>query len=147
MSDNAFLNEFKSKFDEFREIEASIVVGKFKDNACTKAFALLRDMELCYASGAYYACLIIACASIEACLNHEFGDGGFLKAKLEQSGYAPEADWLRETRNKIVHQNDHSVVKFHLLEEDEEELKDLCRRAFALVHTIYYHPSKQSSSA
>jgi len=99
-------------------------------------------MELCYASGAYYACLVIACTSIEACLNHEFGDDGALKTKLEQSGYAPEADWLRVIRNKIVHRNDHSIVKFHLMDENEQELKELCRKAFALVHTIYYNPIK-----
>ena len=144
MSDQDFLQEFMARFNEFRLIEAKLVLGKFKDNSCQKAFSLLHDMELTYAAGAYYACLIIACTSIEACLNHELGNEGNLKNKLEKSGYTSEADWLREVRNAIVHKNDSSVVRNHFDEEHEEYLKKLCRKAFVLVHTVYFEPIKST---
>lgn len=147
MSDQEFLKDFKEKFNEFRTIEAGLVRGKHKENSCTKAFSLLHDMELSYAVGAYYACLIIACTSIEACLSHEFGNDGNLQSKLEQSGYSSEADWLRKIRNAIVHKNDDSIVKHHFSEEHEKELQDLCRRAFVLVHKIYYEPIKSAEPA
>lgn len=56
MSPLDFLQDFKEKINEFRTIEADLVQGKHKDNACTKAFSLLHDMELSYAAGAYYSC-------------------------------------------------------------------------------------------
>ncbi|WP_079202882.1 hypothetical protein [Pseudomonas sp. CC6-YY-74] len=147
MSDQELLKSFKDKFKEFRTIEASLVFGRYKDDSCTKAFSLLRDMELSYAIGAYYACLVIACTSIEACLSHEFGDKGTLGSKLEKAGYTTEANWLREVRNSIVHKNDSSIVQHHFSEEHEQELKELCRKAFVLVHTIYYEPVKNTEPA
>ena len=147
MSDQELLDSFKEKFKEFRAIEARLVSGKHKDNSCTKAFSLLRDMELSYAIGAYYACLVIACTSIEACLSHEFGDKPTLDNKLKRSGYAAEANWLRNVRNAIVHKNDSSIVQHHFSEEHEQELKELCQKAFVLVHTIYYEPVKRTEPA
>lgn len=140
--DHEYLKKFNSRFSEFRAIEASIVAGKRKENSCGKAFSLLYDMELCFAAKAYFACLIIACAAIEACLNHEFGNEGNLKSKIVRSGYEAEADWLRIIRNKIIHKNDSTIVSHFLVGKQEEELKVKCKNALKLVHEIYYNPIK-----
>ncbi|EJG1899381.1 hypothetical protein [Vibrio parahaemolyticus] len=140
--DARYLDEFNQRFVEFRAIEADVVMGKRTENGCGKAFALLDNMELSYASGAYYGCLVLACTAIEASLNHEFGDAGNLKSKIEMSGYGEEIDWLRLLRNKIIHKNESSIVEYVVDDQQESELKELCKLAFIMAHTIYFDPKK-----
>ena len=138
-----YLNKFNERFDEFRKIEHDIVMGKVSNgSASNKAFSLLYEMELCYAAGAYYACLIMACTAIEASLSEQVC-GKNLYEKIRNSGYKDECDWLRNLRNSFVHGTDANEV-YHFPEEDDEAtIIEQCKLAFKLVHILYYEPVKK----
>lgn len=138
-----YLNKFNERFNEFRQIEHDIVIGRVSNGSAShKAFSLLYQMELCYAAGAYYACLIMACTAIEASLSEQV-PGKKLYQKLENSGYKDECDWLRNLRNNFVHGSDANEVYHFPDKEDEDTIIEQCKYAFKLVHTLYYEPVKK----
>ncbi|HDM8171164.1 TPA: hypothetical protein P0E23_003804 [Vibrio harveyi] len=138
-----YLDKFNERFDEFRQIEHDIVMGKVSNgSASNKAFSLLYEIELCYAAGAYYACLILACSAIEASLSEQV-PGNNLYQKLKNAGYEDESTWLRHLRNKLVHGTDAKEV-YHFPEEDDKAaIIEQCKRAFKLVHALYCEPVKK----
>ena len=137
-----FLESFTQRFKRFRAIEAQCVRGKAKSNSCHAAFVLLKDMELCFSAQAYYSCLLISFTAIESCLNHENVPGNNMHEKIQNSGYADDLDWLRRLRNGIVHRGE---VEHVLYDHQENQLEELCKKAFVLAHTIYYEPIKNSN--
>lgn len=137
----SFYADYNQRVKDFRELEFEITFGQGNPKSSYKAFALLSDMETCYAARAYYACLVLALAAIEAYLKTQFGDRN-LYGNLEKSGYVHELDWLRKLRNAIVHEDDTESVKYLPRPEEQQILDDYCKRAFKFVHTIFYQPVK-----
>ncbi|EJY4342065.1 hypothetical protein OGE23_003567 [Vibrio cholerae] len=138
-----YLEDFNRRFQEFREIEHEVIsTCKANRNASPKAFSLVYEMELCYSAGAYYACLILACSSIEASLSKEV-DGRSLYEMLKHSGYEDEISWLRCLRNNLVHGQDVEAVYHFPQKEQLDMLIKQCQRAFKLVHQLYYEPLKK----
>lgn len=71
-----------------------------------QALGLLIDLQAVYCSGAFVACIILACTIIDTHIRDaEIGpdfDGG-IQAALETSRYAQKLEWLRIRRNRLVH--------------------------------------------
>ncbi len=136
-----FLEDFNARFNQFRQIETDIVMGRVSSGSVSnKAFSLLYQMELCYAAGAYYACLIMASTAIEASLSEQV-PGKNLYEKLANSGYKEECNWLRVLRNSFVHGTDAAEV-YHFPDKEEDKIIAQCQHAFKLVHVLYYDPIK-----
>jgi hypothetical protein len=74
-----------------------------------QALGILVDLQAVYCSGAFVACLLLACTIIDthirdAELGNDF-EGG-IKSTFETSSYANDLDWLRIRRNRLVHLKD-----------------------------------------
>jgi hypothetical protein len=142
-----FLDGFNERYNEFRQIEADSVRGKGGENLSTKSFALLSELEMCYASKAYIACIMLACTAIEASIKNKIGKGNLAK-KIEESGYKKEVDWVRLLRNDLVHNINSSHIEQSCfadvkdIEENEHKLREYCKRAFKLMHEIHFSPTK-----
>ena len=71
-----------------------------------QALGLLIDLQAVYCSGAYVACIILACTIIDTHIRDaEIGPtfDGSIQAAFETSRYAQELEWLRVRRNRLVH--------------------------------------------
>lgn len=98
--------------------------------------ALERELERCYCSGAYLACIAFAQSIVET-LQHKHSGGdraamdGFLKYCQD------EVDWLRLRRNDILHvgrpQNNITLDSY---ESERAELEHDARRAISIVYHV-----------
>jgi len=131
-----FGRKFWERFFYFRQIEAEETVGKGVFAYSNEAFALLRDIELCYASKAYYACIILAQSIMEAHLKQVEGMRGGAAQLFKDAGIQAETEWLRNLRNAIVHGSPHEQVTYTVFPEDEQTLEEYCIRAFRLMHEL-----------
>ncbi|MGY6631589.1 MAG: hypothetical protein ACXIUL_11325 [Wenzhouxiangella sp.] len=145
MFNGEFERMCQSRIDKFRKIEADLVVGKRSTEFSAKSFSLLRDIEMSYATKSYYACLVLAFCAIEASLNKVFGNSGSMKEKIQKSGYADEADWLRDVRNKLVHKESTDLISYFPEPELEKILEEYCIRAFKIAHTVHFSPIKNNA--
>lgn len=145
--DESSLYLINRRFTEFRLIELEVIEEcNSSSSPSWKSFALLYDMETCYATKSYFACILIAATAIEASLATFYGNKSEgLYKDLKKSKYAAEADWLRLLRNSIVHKPNSNVVELRITQEREKELDEKCKAAFRLVHTIYLNPVKSDS--
>lgn len=130
-----FSRDFWARFNEFRSIEAEEVIkGPFR--YCNEAFVLLQDIELCYAAKAYYACLVLAHSIIETHLARVEGLTGWAAEMFKKAGIREEIEWLTNIRNDITHGNPNKYVTISLDSESQQELEELCRKAFRLMHEL-----------
>ena len=71
-----------------------------------QATGLLVDLQAIYCAGAFISCIIIACTIIDSHIREiEAGPNfdGSIKASFEFSDHCDELDWLRKTRNRLIH--------------------------------------------
>lgn len=129
-----FLHDFNERFDEFRKIELEAIKGKGTNNFSEKSFSLLQEIELCYASGAYVACIILTCMAIEASIRNHLNSKDRLVELIKRSGYKDEIEWLRNLRKSLVHDVDNIEIidlcfaDVEVINKTEEQLKDYCKK-------------------
>ncbi|MCC4283285.1 hypothetical protein LL273_06080 [Marinobacter salarius] len=151
MSDEAakldFAEDYWRRFWDFRKIEAAYV-SQVPYDWSHEEFALLRDAERCYASKAYYACLVLAQSVIEIHLRRIHGLKGQAAKLFQRAGIKSELDWLNKIRNDILHGNPNSIVSYGITEEEESLLEQYCKRAIHLMHgipvSLYMEASEES---
>lgn len=130
-----FGREFWRRFQDFRAIEAQEVAkGPFRYSA--EAFALLHDIELCYAARAYFACIVLAHSIIETHLRRVENMEGWAAQIFKQAGIREEIAWLTKLRNDIAHGNPNEHVKYAIFPEDEEVWEQYCVKAFTFIHEL-----------
>ncbi len=131
---NFYLN-FQQRFNKFRHIETQEVLkGPFRYSS--EAFALLQDIELCYAAKAYYACLVLAQSIIETHLARVEGIKGYGANMFKNAGIYEEIEWLSKIRNDIAHGNPNKLVTISIDNKLEQELENQCEKAFKLMHEL-----------
>lgn len=130
-----FGREFWKRFQWFRAIETQeIVKGPFRYSP--EAFALLHDIELCYAARAYFACIVIAHSIIETHLRRVENMEGWAAQIFKKAGIREEIAWLSKLRNDITHGNPNEHVKYAIYSEDEEIWEQYCVKAFTFMHEL-----------
>ncbi len=130
-----FGRSFWQRFEHFRKIETQeIEKGPFRYSA--EAFALLQEIELCYAAKAYYACLILAHSIIETHLRRIEGMNGWAAQIFAKAGIREEMTWLTKLRNDITHGNPNELVSISIDDEMEKTLEQYCEKAFRLMHEL-----------
>lgn len=111
--------------------------------------ALERELERCYCSGAYLACIAFAQSIVETLQHkHSGGDRTAMDKFLEYC--QDDVDWLRLRRNDLLHvgrpQNSLNLASY---ESDRTNLEVDARRAIAIVYHVarafVKHPASQLS--
>ena len=102
---------------------------------------LSRDIDLAFCAGAWAAVIILAHSAIDAIIRDtETGDYKSKPSKV--FGSDPDLQWLRKTRNLLVHVNKKSAVidesELHRIEERYAGLERDARRAVELVFRVMY---------
>ena len=146
MNKSSWEIEFDQRFEEFRRIESEAISNTLRNGSdgSYKSFSLLSDMETCYAAKAYSACVVLACIAIESSFGKEMGNKKNLKSMIKKSGYEEDLDWLRELRNKIVHNEECEFVNYQNVDKSETDMDSICKKAFKMVHTIYLSPIRMA---
>jgi len=126
-------SDYEKRFWQFRAMEAECLIpGLYKSSA--EQLALLRDLERCYASRAYFACLVMAASIVEIHLRKVLKHSGAAQQIIEKAGIATEIDWLRSIRNDIVHGNTSPLVSYNIDSDAEDMLEKHCQRALRFLH-------------
>lgn len=89
---------FEILFDDDKR-PGSYMVGE-------QATGLLVDLQAIYCAGAFISCIIISCTIIDSHIREtETGPNfeGSIKEAFEFSDYCDELEWLRKTRNRLIH--------------------------------------------
>ena len=132
-----FGESFWKRFQDFRNIEFQSIPSYTPFISASQEFALLRDIELCYAAKAYYACLVLVYASVQIQIEYvKKIPKHKVKSFLSETSIQEDHDWLRKLRNDIMHGNINANVKYHSSEDGEVVLEAYCIRAFKLMFKL-----------
>ncbi len=133
--DLKFARDFNKRFTTFRQIEMQ-QIGSGSFEYSSEAFALLRDVELCYAIRAYFACILLAHSIIEIHLRKVEGMKGNAVELFKKAGISDEVEWLRKLRNDIAHGNTNQEITYAVDEEISIIWEEYCVRAFRFMHDL-----------
>jgi hypothetical protein len=90
---------FEALFDVENKRGGSYLIGE-------QATGLLVDLQSVSCSGAFIACIILACTAIDAHIREIEADPSFdggIQAAFEISDFSRDLEWLRNRRNRLVH--------------------------------------------
>jgi hypothetical protein len=106
-----------------------------------QALGLLIDLQAVYCSGAFVACIILACTIIDTHIRDvEMHDEGGIQAAFETSQYAQELEWLRIRRNRLVHFNEAkgAAITVDMQYADRSVHEQDAQRAIELVADVMF---------
>jgi hypothetical protein len=129
---------FEALFDIENKRGGSYLIGE-------QATGLLVDLQSVYCSGAFIACLILACTIIDAQIREVDVPGldGGIQAAFQTSGFHEELEWLRSRRNRLVHfkESKDPAITVDMHYADREAHEQEAQRAIELVADVLFeHP-------
>jgi hypothetical protein len=102
---------------------------------------LSRDLDLAFCAGAWAAVIIIAHAVIDAVIR-DTKCGDYKTSSFHLFGNDEDLQWLRKTRNALVHVKEISDIidesELHRIEKNYESLEKDARRVVGLVFRAMY---------
>lgn len=136
-NDIKFLEEYKSRFKEFRNFEFFCLERTNNATIADEAWRLLSDLEHSFAAKIYSGCFVLTCAMIEIHLRKVLDlRASGLKQLLIKVGLFKEHEWLVKLRNDIMHGNPNDLIHYFYNSDNQSELDKKCFHAFLLLHTI-----------
>jgi hypothetical protein len=118
------------RIDMFGYLMGQALGSKYIGSQSPHARLLELELERCYCSGAWYACIVLACAAVEDYVNFQ---GNKKVAKfLSRYDLREEWIWLTNKRKYIVHPNQHSPTSNGYFEVNNQLQKE-AERAISLT--------------